>query len=90
MVLFALMIAHLHFKSLSMNLIPYIANRLRWKSFVIAKLNCNFLENIHSWTVVLHGQSLFAQAISLEKFRGYLLINKNYETFPPQMIYNIQ
>ena len=23
-----------------------------------AKLNCNSLENIHGWTVILHGQSL--------------------------------
>ena len=36
--------------------IPYIANRLRWKSF--AKLNCNSLENIRRWMVVLYHQSL--------------------------------
>ena len=32
--------------------IPYIANRSRWKSFTVAELNYNSLENLYSWTVV--------------------------------------
>ena len=32
---------------------PYIANRSRWKSFVVAEMNCNSLENFCSWIVVL-------------------------------------
>ena len=47
--------------------IPYIVNCLRWKSFAVTELNCNSLENIYGWTVVLHGQGI-TQAISLEKF----------------------
>ena len=35
-----------------------IANCSRWKSFVVAKLNCNLLENICSWIVVMYGQNL--------------------------------
>ena len=27
----------------------YIANRLRWKGFVVVKLNCDLEENIHGW-----------------------------------------
>jgi len=27
--------------------VPYIANCSRWKSFAVAGLNCNSLENIH-------------------------------------------
>ena len=67
--------------------IPYIANRSRWKSLVVAKLNCNSVENTHGWMVVLYGQSLFAQAILLEKFHSYQSIHK---TFPPQAICNMQ
>ena len=39
-------------------LIPCIANRSRWKCFVVAKLDCNSLENICSWTIALYEQSL--------------------------------
>ena len=28
------------------------------KNFAVAELNCNLLENIHGWPVVLHGQGL--------------------------------
>ena len=38
-------------------LILYIANRSRW-NFAGVKLNCNLLENIRGWRVVVHGQSL--------------------------------
>ena len=33
----------------------YITNCSRWKSFMVAELNCNSLEDIHCWTVLLHG-----------------------------------
>ena len=33
----------------------YIANFSKWKTFAVAKLNCNSLENIHGWMVVLYG-----------------------------------
>ena len=56
---------------------------------MVAELNCNSLENIHSWMVVLHCKA-YCKAILLEKFRSYQLIRKNPETFPPQMICNIQ
>jgi len=29
--------------------VPYIANYLRWKSFAVAELYCNLLENICDW-----------------------------------------
>ena len=45
--------------------ILYIANRSRWRSFAVAKLNCNSLENICGWTVVLYGQSLFIAQVIL-------------------------
>ena len=42
----------------------------------------------------LHGDLVWpnpiAQAISLEKFRGYLSIRENHETFPPRTICNIR
>ena len=66
----------------------YIANRLRWKSFAVAKLNCNLLESILSWTVVLCGQKPIAQAILLEKFHGYRSIFENRKTFSPRTICN--
>ena len=50
---------------------------------MVAELNRNSLENICSWMVVLHGQGLFAQAISLEKFYVYRSIRENHETFSP-------
>ena len=33
--------------------IPYIAYRLRWKSFAVEEMNCNSLENICGCMVVL-------------------------------------
>ena len=52
--------------------VTYITSRLRWKSFAVAKLNCNLLENNCGWTVVFYDQiKPIAQAISLEKFYGY-------------------
>ena len=36
----------------------YILYRSKWKSFTVAELNCNSLETICSWTIVLHGQGL--------------------------------
>ena len=45
----------------------------------------------HSW---LHGDLVWpnpiAQAISLEKFRGYRSIHENRETLPPRTIYSIR
>ena len=46
----------------------YIANRPRWKSFVVAKLNYNLLENILGWTVVLYGQSLLNELFHWKSF----------------------
>ena len=34
-----------------------LQNRLRWKSFAVAELNFNSLENICGWMVVLHGKA---------------------------------
>ena len=46
-------------------LIPYITNHSRWKSFVVAELNCNsWLDGSLAWPRPT------AQAISLEKFHG--------------------
>ena len=67
----------------------YVANRLRWKSFVVAEMNCNLLENIHS---CMCGQTLLHRGIitiSLEKYCGYRLIRKNHKAFPPWAICNI-
>ena len=36
----------------------YIANRSRWKSFAVEKLNCNSLENIRGWMVIFYGQDI--------------------------------
>ena len=64
--------------------IPYIANRSRWKCFAVAGLNFHSLENIHGWTVVLHGQSLlhklfhwrsFAVPIDLRKLQNFSTSN---------------
>ena len=40
-------------------LMIYIANHLRWKSFTVAELNYNLLENIHGWMAVLHGKAYY-------------------------------
>ena len=42
------------------------------------KLNCNFLENIHSWMVVLYGQGLLHR---LEKFCSYWSIHGTVKLF---------
>ena len=51
---------------------------------MVAKLNCNLLENIHGWTVasLVWPKPIIAQAISLEKFYGHRLIHKiaNFST----------
>ena len=71
--------------------ILYIANRSRWESFGVVKLNHNLLEKIHSCTVVLYGQSLLhMQGISLEKFCDYWSVHENCETIPLQTICNIR
>ena len=38
------------------------------ESFTVAELNCNLLENIHSWTVVLHGQGLLQRLFHWKSF----------------------
>ena len=50
---------YLHMQ-LAIRYILYIANHSRWKSFAVAELNfnCNSLEIIRGWTVVLHSQGL--------------------------------
>ena len=52
----------------------YIANHSRWKSFAVEEMNCNLLENIHSYMVALCGQALLLRgimAVSLDKFHSY-------------------
>ena len=56
------------YHSKTSNQIPYIANHSRWKGFVVAKLNCNSLENIHGWTVVLYVQSLLHRLFHWKSF----------------------
>ena len=68
------------------SLLTYIANCSRWKSFVVAELNFNSLENFYGWTVPLHGQSLLPSNFT-RKVSRYRSIS---ETFPPQTICNIQ
>ena len=46
----------------------HIVNRSRCKSFTVAKLNCNSLENICGWMVVLYGQSLLHRLFNWKKF----------------------
>ena len=46
----------------------YIANHLRWKSFLVAKINCNLLENICGWIIVLYGQSLLHRVFHWKSF----------------------
>ena len=43
----------------------------KWKTFVVGKLNCNLLENIHSWMVVLHSQS--ALILYIEKWKSFVV-----------------
>ena len=69
--------------------LPYIANCSRWKSFMVAELNFNLLENFHGWTVVLHGQGLLHKLFHWKSL-WYRSIHENHETFPPRMICNIQ
>ena len=57
--------------------VPYIANYSRWKSFAVAELNCNSLENIHSWTVVLHGQGLLHR---LFHWKSFVVTNQSIKT----------
>ena len=69
---------------------PYIANCSRWKSFVIAEMNCNSLQNFCSCIVVLciiQYKDIITN--SLEKFLVYQSIRENSETFPPWPIFNI-
>ena len=70
----------------------YIANRSRWKNFVVAELNCNSLENICSVDGSLAWPKPIAHAILLEKFHSYWLIRENCETFHLEYfaIYGIQ
>ena len=48
--------------------LPYIGNRSRRKSFTVAKLNGNSMENIHGWMVVLYGQSLLHSLFHWKSF----------------------
>jgi len=52
-------------------LLPYIANCSRWKSFMVAGLNCNSLENIRSWPSSAVTAYYQKEIILLEKFCGY-------------------
>ena len=38
------------------------------KGFVIADINCNSLENIHGWMVVLHDQGLLHRLLHWKSF----------------------
>ena len=50
------------------------------EKFVVAKLNCNLVENIHGWMVVLYGQRHTGYFTG--KFCRYQLIRENCKTFP--------
>ena len=63
-------------------ILPYIANRLRYKSFAVAELNFSLLENIHGWMVVLHGKA-YCTGYLTGKVLRHRSICENRETFPP-------
>ena len=67
-------------------------NCSRWKSFAVAELNLNSLENIRSWMVVLHGKAYCTGYFTFhwKSFAVYRLIRENHETFPPRTICNTQ
>ena len=52
-------------------------NRLRWKSFAVAKLNFNSLENIRGWTIVLHEQGLLHR---LFHWKGFVITDQSMKT----------
>ena len=64
--------------------IPYIANHLQ--SFAVANLNCNSVENISGWTVVLCGQSLLHRLFHRKSFMATDQSMNTMKTFPPQTI----
>ena len=48
--------------------IPYIANRSRWKSFVVVEINCNSLENIHGCMMIWYSQTLLHRLFHWKSF----------------------
>ena len=67
-----------------------IANRLRWKRLAVCKTKTVICrKNLWLNGNLVWPKPIIAQAISLEKFRGYWSIRINRETFPPQTICNI-
>ena len=74
--------------------LPYnIIPAFKVESFIVEKMDCNLLENIHGWMVVLCGQTLLYKGIianSLENFCIYWLIRENHETFSLETICNIR
>ena len=69
-------------------------NTVYCKSFEVEKFHScitklHLLENFHGWTIVLHGKSLFAQDISLEKFCGTDQSTKTAKLFLICNIYGI-
>ena len=58
-----------------------IANRSRWKSFTVVELNCNSLENVHSWMVVCMAKAdyftgkVYWLPIDLQKLQNFSTSN---------------
>ena len=62
---------------------------VRGRSFAVAGLNFNLLENIRGWMVVLHGKA-YCTGYFTRKVSRYWSIRENRETFPPWMICNVR
>ena len=54
--------------SMKQKLVPYIANRSRWKSFTVTELNFISLGNIRGWMVVLHGKAYLHRLFRWKSF----------------------
>ena len=52
--MYACIVNNIHCMYIHTFSIPYIANRSRWKSFLVIKLNCNLLESNRNWTIALY------------------------------------
>ena len=68
-------------------LLLYIANHSRWKSFAVAKLDCNSLENIRGWMAVLYGQSLLHR---LFHWKSFVVTNWSMKTTKLSTSNNLQ
>ena len=66
---------------LTTKILPYIANRSRYKSFAVAELSFHSLENIRGWMVVLHGKAYYTGDFT-GKILQYQSIRENRKTFP--------